>query len=427
MCFALLEMKRVKTKFAILGVMTAAVTGLVIWKTVIEPKDTRLKLYEILTEAKNRKYGNSGKTNLTSSWLNDLNHMNPNHLRPCERIQYHNTKAKLESYVAEGDVFQTSLQTVSRRYSTELMTLEQLSQIGEAEFEKVVAELKIFETQYDNAEGILSLDELAQQPQNFRSTPNEVEDIYKIEIARGERSLASRFYEYDIPKGTATVLKKSHRFSSFASYDERTNSLIAYFDEAPYDVSIVPFISIHEIFPGHHLNGKAQASGYLCPGDSSKNSGWLLEGWATYAEFVADEEGFFNAPEHKLAWFDYRLIRAMRIILDVKRMQPETTYSDLKDTWDQRMPERLKHRFDRELNRLMKSDHQHVSYILGHQAIVQTKEKLMLDFGDVFNEKSFHDAILRLDHQNPKTLYETTKIAMETPELRADLETVSER
>ena len=427
MCFALLVMKRVKTKFAIFGVMTAAVTGLVIWKTVIEPKDTRLKLYEILTEAKNSKYGNSAKTKLTSSWLSDLTHMNLNHLRPCERIQYHNTKAKLESYVAEGDRFQTTLQTVSRRYSTDLMTLEQLSQIGEAEFEKVLAELQTFKTQYDNAEGILSLDELAQQPQNFRSDSNEVEDIYKTEITRGEQSLASRFYDYDIPKGTARIIKKSHRYSAFASYDRRNNSLIAYFDDASYDVSITPFISVHEIFPGHHLNWKARTLGYRCPGESSKNSGWLLEGWATYAEFIADEEGFFDTAESKLAWLDYRLIRAMRIILDVKRMQAETTYSDLKDTWDQRMPERLKHRFDRELNRLAKSNHQHLSYVLGHQAILRTKTKLRLELGDRFDERAFHDAILRLNHQYPNVLYETTKIAMESPELRLDLDPVSDR
>ena len=89
------------------------------------------------------------------------------------------------------------------------------------------------------------------------------------------------------------------------------------------------------------------------------------------------------------------------------------------------MPARLHHRFAPELNRLVKSNHQHLSYILGHQAILRTKAKLMQDFGDKFDEKAFHDAMLRLEHKYPEALYETAKIAMETPELRAGKDTVS--
>ena len=102
--------------------------------------------------------------------------------------------------------------------------------------------------------------------------------------------------------------------------------LVTYFDQATYDISIAPFISVHEIFPGHHLNLKSRDSDYICLSNDTKSAGWLVEGWATYAEFIADEEGIFNEAEQKLAWLDYRLTRAMRIILDVKRMQPETNY-----------------------------------------------------------------------------------------------------
>jgi uncharacterized protein (DUF885 family) len=403
--------------------MASLLVGLFIWKAVVQPKDTRLRLYEILSESSSRTYGNSGQTKLISSWLSDLNNMNPNHLRPCEKIQYHNTKVKFERSVEQESISQTSLEIVSRQYHPDLITLEDLSQIGETEFEKVLSELQLFKTRYQNAGGIYSLGELAQRPENFRSNPNDVEDIYNAQIERGEESLASRFYIYDIPKGTANVVTKAHRYSAPASYNARTDSLIAYFDQPSYDVSIAAFISIHEIFPGHHLNWKSRSSGFICPGAGSRNSGWLLEGWATYAEFIADSEGFFSKPEQRLAWLDYRLVRAMRIILDVKRMQSQTKYRDLKETWDQRMPERLRHRFDTEIDRLVKSNHQHVSYILGYQAIMRTKTQLIEELGEDFNEKAFHDAILRLDHRYPKVLYETTKIAMELSDLPNGRET----
>ena len=425
MCFAFTDMRKFRINFVAFSLIASLLTALVMWKAVIDPKNTRLKLYEILTETKIATDRDPRQTRLSSFWLNDLNNMNPDHLHPCEKIQYYNTKAKLERFVEENGIFPSPLQIASRQYSTDLMTLEELSQIGESEFETVLSELVLFETQYQNVDGITSLKELAQQPENFRSNPNEVEEIYNAQIVRGEQSLSSRFYNYDIPKGTATVVRKAHRYSAPASYDERADSLIAYFDQTSYDVSLSAFISVHEIYPGHHLNQKSRSSGYICPGAGSRKSGWLLEGWATYAEFIADEQGYFHEPEQKLAWLDYRLIRAMRIILDVKRMQPQTTYGDLKETWNQRMPDRLRHRFDGELNRLVKSNHQHVSYILGYKAIVRTKTELMEDLGEDFDEKAFHDVMLRLDHQFPEVLYETTKIAMEVSDLRIGIETVS--
>lgn len=424
MCSGFTYMKKLSIKFVTCSLVVSLLTVLVMWKVVIDPKNTRLKLYEILTETKNTTHRNSEQTKLTSSWLNNLNNMKTDHLHPCEKIQYYNTKAKLEGFVEEKGGFQTPLQSVTRQFSTDHMTLEQLSQIGEAEFEKVLSELQLLKTQYQSAGGVYSLNELAQQPENFRSDPNEVEEIYKAQIARGEQSLASRFYNYNIPKGTATVVREEHRYSALASYDESSDSLIAYFDQPSYDVSLSAFISVHEIFPGHHLNWKSRSSGnYLCSSAGSLTHGWLLEGWATYAEFIADEEGYFSKPEQRLAWLDYRLIRAMRLILDVKRMQPERTYDDLKETWQRRMPERLKHRFNSELNRLVKSNYQHVSYILGYQEIVRIKTKLMEDLGEDFDEKAFHDVMLRLDHQYPKVLYETTKIAMELSDLGISVET----
>ena len=418
-------MRNEKIKFVIFQLLTILLTGLVIWIAAIEPKNTRLRLYEILAETKNSKAGDIDQTKLISSLLRDLNQMDPKHFRPCEKIHFYNRKAKLKRFADQPGQTLTSLETAAWLYSQNTLTLEQLSQIGEAEFEKVTSELDLFETEYRNAGGNYSLNELAQQPENLSSDPNEIEDIYNTHIAKAEDSLAPRFYDYDIPKGTTRVIRRGHPYSAYASYRERANLLVTYFDQATYDISIAPFISVHEIFPGHHLNMKSRASDYICSGNDTKSAGWLVEGWATYAEFIADEEGIFNEAEHKLAWLDYRLTRAMRIILDVKRMQPETNYDDLKMVWEQRMPVRLHHRFAPELNRLVKSNHQHLSYILGHQAILRTKAKLMQDFGDKFDEKAFHDAMLRLEHKYPEALYETAKIAMETPELRAGKDTVS--
>lgn len=94
-------------------------------------------------------------------------------------------------------------------------------------------------------------------------------------------------------------------------------------------------------------------------------------------------------------------------------MQGLKEHGALQLIWDQKMPERLEGRFDHEYNRLRKSHHQHLSYISGSQAILDTKRKLMTELGHEFDEKLFHDAILKLDHKEPLALYETVKVAME--------------
>lgn len=405
---------------AIISLLAIGLVGLPVWHNVIQPKNTRLAFYELLLASKKPLQFKEGQVSI---WVDNLNDMKPKHLKLCEQIQYHNTKLRLEIFLeTKSDdaiivpttlPFSTSLQRVARRYTGELPSLEALSEIGETEFSNVMAEISSFEAELLKSKYTGSLNELATQPKDMSSNPQEIEEIYKRFIAEGERSLSSRFYEYNIPKGTAEIVEKPQKWSSYASYHPTNNSMIAYFDEAIFDTNIARFISVHEIFPGHHLNLKARLSNPLCPGDRVGGLKWLGEGWATYAEFIADEEGFFEQPEHKLAWLDYRLIRAMRIILDIKKTQGVFEYDELKLAWEERMPERLAGRFDREFNRINSSHHQHLSYILGYKEIMDSKAKLTQELGDNFDEKKFHDAILRLDHKYPKALYETVRVAMQ--------------
>lgn len=410
----------------LLALITSIFIGsLLLWKNIIEPKNTRLALYEIATASKSNR-DNPGTKNQLSSWLNDLDGLTKNHLQHCERIQYYNLNASLKRRLKALDVDPalppTSLQKAAKKYFLETPSHETLNQIGQAEFESVMSEIRLFEAELRHQGYSGSLNDLAAQPRNFSKDLKDTERIYNRFILLGEQNLKSRFYDYDIPAGKATISEQNHRWSAYAQYNRRENSmtvfsttppLSAHPDKNAYNLSIAPFISVHEIYPGHHLSAKAGLSNPLCPGDNPTSFSWLGEGWATYAEFIANEEGFFKDPEHKLAWLDYRLTRAMRIILDVKRMQGLHEHAALKLTWDEYVPERLSDDFDREFKRLRTSHHQHLSYIFGYKAILETKNKLMTELDSNFDEKKFHDAILRLGHTEPAAFYETIKTAMD--------------
>ena len=384
------------------------------WRAIVEPKNTRLAFYEILNASQKGRISNPDEI---PAWFEDLNALDTNHLKRCELIEYHHLNYRfidrIERLNIKSRPNRITLQTVAKSYLGYTPTLEALSEMGEAEFTAVMAEITLFEAGLKASGYTGTLKELVTQPEQFSANPVDIAVVYEDYIAKGEQDLAARFYDYDIPKGSANVVLGAQRWGSFASYDRKNSAMKAYFTGAKYDLNIAAFISVHEIFPGHHLAASASTRKRLCLGDGPYVGSWLLEGWATYAEFIAEEEGFFDKPADKLSWLDYRLTRAIRIILDVKRMQGVTEYKALKTIWNERMPERLGERFDREYKRLTGSRHQHLSYILGYRAIMDVKTKLMQELGSEFDEKVFHDAILRLTHKEPLVFYETVKIAME--------------
>ena len=123
------------------------------WKNVIEPKNTRLAFYEIATASKYHREDPSTASQL-SSWLGDLDDLKESHLQHCERIQYQNLNASLERRLKRSNLnpalTPTSLQKAAKKYLLDTPSLETLLQIGQAEFESVMSEIKLFEAELKN-------------------------------------------------------------------------------------------------------------------------------------------------------------------------------------------------------------------------------------------------------------------------------------
>jgi len=81
----------------------------------------------------------------------------------------------------------------------------------------------------------------------------------------------------------------------------------------------IDMTSVHEAFPGHHLQ-------FVISNQNQKNnfarlvniSASMYEGWAMYCEELAVEQKLFNKKEHVFIMLRDRLWRALRIIIDVK-------------------------------------------------------------------------------------------------------------
>jgi uncharacterized protein (DUF885 family) len=80
--------------------------------------------------------------------------------------------------------------------------------------------------------------------------------------------------------------------------------------------SIVPTISAHETYPGHHWHLSWLASRPVSRLRRLVWSSFFIEGWGLYAEQMMSEQGFFTDPAAAARQVDCRLFRAARIVVD---------------------------------------------------------------------------------------------------------------
>ncbi|MBI3187975.1 MAG: DUF885 domain-containing protein [Gammaproteobacteria bacterium] len=81
----------------------------------------------------------------------------------------------------------------------------------------------------------------------------------------------------------------------------------------------IDLTSVHEAFPGHHLQFVTANTNPVNSLPRLLNaSATLYEGWALYCEDLMQEQGYLNQPGHRLMMLHDRLWRALRVMLDVE-------------------------------------------------------------------------------------------------------------
>ena len=150
--------------------------------------------------------------------------------------------------------------------------------------------------------------------------------------------------------------------------------------------------SIHEAFPGHHLQLTAaitHPSLIRAIADAPE----FTEGWGMYSEQVMREEGFDDAPPFRLMLHTDAIWRACRIILDVRLHRGEISVADAIDFL-------IRHTgFERpnavaEVERYTSTPTYQLSYLLGKVMILRLRDDERRRLGADFSLKRFHDALI---------------------------------
>ncbi|MBA2556982.1 MAG: DUF885 domain-containing protein [Chloroflexi bacterium] len=150
--------------------------------------------------------------------------------------------------------------------------------------------------------------------------------------------------------------------------------------------------SIHEAYPGHHLQLSAaitQPSITRLMVDAPE----FVEGWGMYCEQMMREQGFDDSPQHLLIMYTDAIWRACRIILDVRLHRGEIGVPEAIDFLVEHTG------FERpnataEVNRYTYTPTYQLSYLLGKVMLLRLREDERRRLGDAFSLKRFHDTLL---------------------------------
>jgi uncharacterized protein (DUF885 family) len=165
-------------------------------------------------------------------------------------------------------------------------------------------------------------------------------------------------------------------------------------------------LTYHEVSPGHHLQGSIAQENEAIP--LIRRTAYYSahgEGWALYAEQLADEVGAYADPASQLGYLQSQLFRATRLVVD-------TGLHDQRWTREQATRELIgatgftPGRAQREIDRYAAWPGQATSYKVGHNTWVRLREKARARLGPRFDLRAFHDATLAVGSV-PLTVLET--------------------
>jgi uncharacterized protein (DUF885 family) len=166
------------------------------------------------------------------------------------------------------------------------------------------------------------------------------------------------------------------------------------YDPTHQSVALGEAIAFHEVVPGHHLQISLANEQQGLPGIARfLVSSGFAEGWALYAEQLADELGLYTGDVDRLGMLSTRSWRAVRMVVDpglhVGGWSREKAV-DFLVAHSALAPQQAA----QEIDRYIAMPGQAPSYLLGYQEIISLRSDAQKRLGPGFDLKAFHAAVL---------------------------------
>jgi Bacterial protein of unknown function (DUF885) len=160
----------------------------------------------------------------------------------------------------------------------------------------------------------------------------------------------------------------------------------------------IPAVAAHEGYPGHHLQ---MTSVNRIPSLTRRaiRSSVMIEGWGLYTEQLMADVGYYDDAA-RLGQLAMRLLRAVRIVLDMELQSGELSYQAAVDRAVS--VARLEESTARtEVARYTMTPTQPFSYLVGCLELERLRAASQARLGDAFHLRRFHDRVLSYGHMPP--------------------------
>jgi uncharacterized protein (DUF885 family) len=152
--------------------------------------------------------------------------------------------------------------------------------------------------------------------------------------------------------------------------------------------------AFHETVPGHHLQGSIALSRKdLHPFVQRFYNSGFGEGWALYAEMLADEMGVYSSPLARMGMLESQAFRAARCLIDAGIHTKGWTREQAIDTLAAHTT-MSRSIVEGEVDRYISWPGQAPSYMIGRTEIMNLRSMAKTKLGDKFDIRQFHDRIL---------------------------------
>ncbi|HWC42965.1 MAG TPA: DUF885 domain-containing protein [Actinomycetota bacterium] len=177
----------------------------------------------------------------------------------------------------------------------------------------------------------------------------------------------------------------------------------------------IPAVAAHEGYPGHHLQ---MTSVNRIPSLTRRaiRSPVMIEGWGLYTEQLMADVGYYDDAA-RLAQLAMRLLRALRIVLDMELQSGELTYEAAVERAV--TVARLEESTARsEVARYTMTPTQPFSYLVGCLELERLRAASQARLGEAFRLRRFHDRVLSYGHMPPTLVARAITAADEAEQRR---------
>ena len=291
---------------------------------------------------------------------------------------------------------------VTRYFSTMDVPPDSVFELGAREMRRVDSEMKEIATKNFTTNDVPALlAKFKTDPQYTFRTRQEVIDYSQAAVDRAKAAMPKWF---GLLPGFDVVIKPYPEFRQRAGAPGQLNTgapndrpsvfLINTWDPVHKSRADIESTAFHEAIPGHHLQGAiALERKDLHPFVRLAFNSGYGEGWALYAERLADEMGLYSSPMSRMGMLTSEAFRSARCLIDAGIHTRGWTRQQAIDTL---MAHTTMSRsiVEGEVDRYISWPGQAPSYMIGRTEIMRLRQMAKDSLRDRFDIRQFHDRVL---------------------------------